>query len=68
MGRSNNSFIKKLKAEKKKKKKREKREKMEERKKQPSSGKLEDMIAYVDEQGNITEEKPDVLLQKKNNN
>ena len=54
MGRKNfNAFLKKQKAEKKRKAKKEKRLKREARKEQPSSGNLEDMMAYVDEEGNI---------------
>lgn len=60
MGRKNqNTFIKKQKAEKRRKAKMEKMQKKEERKSQPSSGKLEDMMAYVDEDGNITTEPPE---------
>ncbi|MDN3670853.1 cold-shock protein [Echinicola jeungdonensis] len=59
MGRSNNSFIKKQKADRKAKKKKEKFENKLERKQQESSGKLEDMIAYVDEFGNITDTPPE---------
>lgn len=54
MGRSQNAFIKKQKAEQKRKKKLAKKEKMEARKTEDSSGKLEDMMAFVDEYGNIT--------------
>jgi hypothetical protein len=54
MGRKNfNAFLKKQKEEKKRKKNAEKRKKKEERKGQSTSGKLEDMLAYVDEYGNI---------------
>ena len=59
MAKSNNAFIKKLKAEKKKKKKLEKIEKKKERKKTSSGGALEDMIAYVDEFGNISSTPPE---------
>jgi len=59
MGRSNNSFIKKQKADKKAKKRKEKFENRLERKAQESSGKLEDMIAYVDEFGNISDTPPE---------
>ncbi len=59
MGRSNNSFIKKQKADRKAKKKKEKFENRLERKQQDSSGKLEDMIAYVDEFGNISDTPPE---------
>ncbi len=60
MGRKNhNAFIKKLKAEKKKKKKAEKRQEKEERKNEETSGELKDMIAYIDDDGNISETPPD---------
>jgi hypothetical protein len=59
MARSQNSFLKKVKAEKKRKKKKEKFEKKMEKKNQPTSGKLKDMLAYVDENGNITTENPE---------
>ena len=59
MGRSQNSFMKKLKAEKKRKKKQEKFDKKMEKKNKPVSGKLEDMLAYVDENGNISSEPAD---------
>lgn len=65
MGRSNNSFIKKQKADKKAKRKKEKMEERLERKEQPSSGKLEDMIAYVDEFGNLSETPPEETDTKK---
>jgi len=59
MGRSNNSFIKKQKADRKAKKRKEKFENRLERKGQETSGKLEDMIAYVDEFGNISDTPPE---------
>ncbi len=59
MARSQNSFIKKLKAEKKRKKQQEKFEKKMEKKHHETSGKLDDMIAWVDEDGNIVDEKPE---------
>lgn len=65
MARSNNSFIKKQKANNKAKKRKEKLEERMERKDQPSSGKLEDMIAYVDEFGNISDTPPEDSLQEK---
>lgn len=58
MARSQNAFIKKKKAEAKRKKKKAKFEKRLEKKNQPTSGSLDDMIAYVDENGNIVDEKP----------
>ena len=65
MAKSNNAFIKKLKAEKKKKKRIEKMEKKIERKKNSAGGNLEDMIAYVDEFGNITSEPPEIKKPEK---
>ena len=60
MGRKNqNTFIKKQKEERKRKARQEKMQKKEERKSQPTSSKLEDMLAYVDENGNITTEAPE---------
>ncbi|WP_200978515.1 cold-shock protein [Echinicola sp. 20G] len=64
MARSNNSFIKKQKADKKAKKRKEKLENRLERKQQETSGKLEDMIAYVDEFGNITDTPPEPPTEK----
>lgn len=60
MGRSQNSFMKKQKEKKKAMKKKEKMEKKMERKENnDKGGTLEDMIAYVDEFGNIVDEKPE---------
>ncbi|AWW28742.1 cold-shock protein [Echinicola strongylocentroti] len=59
MARSNNSFIKKQKADRKAKKKKEKLENRLEKKRHETSGKLEDMIAYVDEFGNISDTPPE---------
>lgn len=60
MGRKNqNAFIKKQKEERKRKKRAEKKELMEERRSQPKSGKLEDMMAYIDENGNIVSGNPE---------
>lgn len=53
MARSQNSFIKKQKAEKKKKKNQEKFQKKIEKKNQETNGNLENMMAYLDENGNI---------------
>ena len=65
MGRKNyNTYIKKLKAEKKRKKKEEKRIKREIRKEQETSANLEDMLAYVDEEGNIVTEPPEADEEK----
>jgi|GEM_PF-6743622 len=60
MSRKNhNAFLKKQRAERKRKAKLEKKQKMEARKNQPSSGKLEDMMAYLDEDGNIISKSED---------
>ena len=58
MGRKNyNTFLKYQKQEKKRKKKLEKQKKKEDR--EHTSGSLQDMIAYVDEDGNIVDTPPD---------
>lgn len=59
MSKNQNTFIKKQKAELKKRKQKDKLEKKLSRKEDPKSGKLEDMLAYVDEFGNISETPPD---------
>lgn len=59
MGRSNESFSKKEKEKKKKKKKEEKLKRKQERKDSAGGGDLDDMIAYVDEYGNILDAPPD---------
>ncbi len=60
MGRSQNSFIKKQKEKKKAQKKKEKLEKkLERQENNDKGGTLDDMIAYVDEFGNIVDEKPE---------
>ena len=66
MGRKNfNAYIKKQKAEKKRKKKKEKKEKLDARKNQETSSKLEDMMAYVDEFGNILSAPPEEQEEEK---
>jgi cold shock CspA family protein len=59
MARSKESFNKKEKEKKKLKQKQEKREKMEERKANSSKKSLDDMMAYIDEDGNLTTTPPD---------
>ena len=59
MSRSQNSFIKNQKAMKKKKKRDEKLQRKIDKKDQDTSGKLNDMIAYVDEDGNILDAPPE---------
>ena len=60
MGRSTETFSKKEKEKARLKKSKDKKEKAEERKANASKGKsLEDMMAYIDEHGNITSTPPD---------
>lgn len=60
MGRSSESFNKREKEKKRQKKAQDKAEKMEERKANAKKGKsLDDMIAYVDEDGNFSSTPPD---------
>lgn len=59
MGRSNESWSKREKEKKKQKKKEEKLKKKEARKEENSGKDFDDMIAYVDEYGNITDTPPD---------
>ncbi|ELR70475.1 cold shock-like protein [Fulvivirga imtechensis AK7] len=59
MARSQNSFIKQQREKKKQKKKEEKLQKKQERKENSTGGDLDQMIAYVDEYGNITSTPPD---------
>jgi cold shock CspA family protein len=66
MGRSSETFGKKEKEKKRLKKQQEKKEKSAERKANSSKGKsMEDMLAYVDENGNITATPPDPSRQNK---
>ncbi len=59
MGKSNETFNKKEKEKKRLKKQQEKREKAEDRKANSDKGKtLEQMMAYIDENGNITSTPP----------
>jgi cold shock CspA family protein len=60
MAKSKESFNKKEKEKKRLKQRQEKREKMEERKANAGKGKsLDDMMAYIDENGNISSTPPD---------
>jgi len=60
MGRSTETFSKKEREKARQKKSRDKKEKAEERKANAGKGKsLEDMLAYIDEYGNITSTPPD---------
>jgi cold shock CspA family protein len=60
MARSKEAFNKREKEKQRQKEKQDKREKMEERKANQVKGKsLDDMMAYIDEDGNITSTPPD---------
>ncbi len=66
MGRSQQTFNKKENEKKKRKKKLDKEKKKEERQANSDKGKgLDDMMAYVDEHGNITNTPPDPAKKKK---
>ncbi len=65
MGRSQETFSKKENEKKRLKKRQEKQQKKEERKENSSDGSLENMMAYVDEYGNITDTPPDPIKKKK---
>ncbi|TNF43930.1 MAG: cold-shock protein [Cytophagales bacterium] len=67
MSKNQNTFIKKQKAELKRRKQKEKFEKKLERKAQPKDGSLDNMIAYVDEFGNISDTPPEPPVEKKTN-
>lgn len=65
MARSKETFNKREKEKQRQKAKQEKREKMEERKANASKGQsFEDMIAYIDENGNISSTPPDPSKKK----
>lgn len=65
MGKSQETYSKKEKEKKKLKKRKEKEEKREERKANSSKGQsLEDMMVYVDENGNLTSTPPDPSKKK----
>lgn len=64
MGRSQETFNKKEVRNKKEKKRKDKIAKREAKKEQEKSGSLEDMIAYVDENGNISTTPPDPSKKK----
>jgi len=65
MGRSQESFNKKEIQKKKEKKRLEKEKKRLARKEAEKKGGLDDMIAYVDENGNITDTPPDPAAKSK---
>ena len=65
MAKSKESFNKREKEKQRQKEKQEKREKMEERRSGQAEGKsLDDMMAYLDEEGNITSTPPDPQKKK----
>jgi len=65
MGKSQETFSKKEKEKNRLKKRQDKAEKMEERKANAKKGKtLEEMMAYIDENGNITSTPPDPRKKK----
>lgn len=65
MGKSQETFGKKEKEKKRLKKRKDKLHKKEERKANSKGGSLDDMIAYVDEFGNITDTPPDPTKKRK---
>ena len=65
MAKSQETYSKKEKDKKKLRKRQEKMAKREERKANATSGSLDDMIAYVDEFGNIVDTPPDPTKKKK---
>ncbi len=65
MGRSQETFHKKDVRNKKEKKRKEKEKKKLARKETEKKGSLDDMIAYVDENGMLTSEPPDPTKKKK---
>jgi len=67
MAKSQQTFSKKEKEKKRLKKRQDKQLKQEERKANSKGSELDDMIAYVDEYGNITDTPPDPLKKKKVN-
>lgn len=67
MAKSQETFNKKEKEKKRLKKRKEKQEKKEERRANSEGGGLENMTAYVDENGNLTDTPPDPTKKKKIN-
>ncbi len=65
MGRSQETFSKKEREKKRLKKREEKSIKKSERKENQTGGDLDNMMAYVDEMGNITDTPPDTTKRKK---
>jgi cold shock CspA family protein len=67
MTKSQDTFNKKEKEKKRLKKRQEKSQKKEERKTNSQGGELENMLAYVDENGNLTDTPPDPSKKRKVN-
>jgi cold shock CspA family protein len=65
MAKSQETFNKKEKEKKRLKKRQDKQQKLDERRSNPTAGGLDNMIAYVDEFGNITDTPPDPTMKKK---
>ncbi|PCJ27007.1 MAG: DNA-binding protein [Flavobacteriales bacterium] len=65
MAKSQQSFNKKEKEKKRLKKREDKKKKAEERRESSVGGGLDNMMAYVDEFGNITDTPPDPTIKKK---
>ncbi|MGL1886158.1 MAG: cold shock domain-containing protein [Reichenbachiella sp.] len=65
MAKSQQTFNKKEKEKKRLKKRKDKQEKAEERRANSKGSELENMMMYVDEDGNLTETPPDPLKKKK---
>jgi cold shock CspA family protein len=67
MAKSQDTFNKKEKEKKRLKKRQEKNVKREDRKSNSTGGDLENMLAYVDENGNLTDTPPDPTKKRKVN-
>ncbi|MGV3539483.1 MAG: cold-shock protein [Rufibacter sp.] len=65
MARSQNSFMKKQLEQKRLKKKKDKEERKQARQENSTGGNLEDMIMYVDENGNFSSTPPEKKIEKK---
>ncbi|WP_323756944.1 cold shock domain-containing protein [Roseivirga sp.] len=65
MAKSQETFNKKEKEKKRLKKRQDKQQKKEERQSNSQGGGLDNMIAYLDEDGNITDTPPDPTIKKK---
>lgn len=64
MSRSQNQFNKKQKEKKRLEKKQQKQQRKEDRKANSPAGNLEDMMAYIDEDGNIVDSPPMTVAKK----